>query len=170
MWSTAHGYYSTGAGHSVALKQFSPSSCIQELLRKETYLLTKNICYTKHIYTALMYVQKEEVQKNVDGKFLHDMLVNWLYSGIRTLLFLWWGITVEPVLKGNCIERPPKNSLNKQFIPTKCIHCTCVSEKMWYPIPKNISAVKNGEAKLLDDLKVWNHCEAKKKRYTGKAV
>jgi len=30
-----------GAGHSVALKQFSPSSCIQELKRKETYLLTK---------------------------------------------------------------------------------------------------------------------------------
>jgi len=41
MWSTAHGYYSAGAGHSVALKQFSPSSCIQKLMRKETYLLTK---------------------------------------------------------------------------------------------------------------------------------
>jgi len=36
MWSTAHGYYFAGAGHSVALKQFSPSSCIQELMRKET--------------------------------------------------------------------------------------------------------------------------------------
>jgi len=41
------------------------------------------------------------------GKFLHDMLVNWLYSGIRTLLFFWWAITVEPVLKETCIERPP---------------------------------------------------------------
>jgi len=30
-----------GASLSVALKQFSPSSCIQELMRKETYLLTK---------------------------------------------------------------------------------------------------------------------------------
>jgi len=51
---TAHGYYSTNFGHSIALKQFSPSSCIQELMTKETYLSTKNICYTKHIYTALM--------------------------------------------------------------------------------------------------------------------
>jgi len=25
--------------------------------------------------------------------------------------------------------------------------------------------MKKGEAKLLNDLKVWNHCEAKKKRY-----
>jgi len=52
-WSTAHRYYSAGAGHFVALKQFSQSSCIQELMRKETYLLTKT-CYTKHNYTALM--------------------------------------------------------------------------------------------------------------------
>jgi len=35
------------------------------------------------------------------------MLVNWLYGGVRTLLFLWWAITVEPVLKGICIKRPP---------------------------------------------------------------
>jgi len=40
----------------------------------------------------------------MNGKFLHDMLVNWLYGGIRTLLFLWWTIIVEPVLKGTCIE------------------------------------------------------------------
>jgi len=39
MWSTAHRYYSTCAGHSVALKRLS--SCIQELMRKETYLLAK---------------------------------------------------------------------------------------------------------------------------------
>jgi len=43
----------------------------------------------------------------MDTKFLHDVLVNWLYDGIRTLLFLWWTITVEPVLKWTCIERPP---------------------------------------------------------------
>jgi len=53
MWFTAHGYYSAGAGHSVALKQFSPYSCIQGLMRKKPYLLTKT-CYTKHIYTTLM--------------------------------------------------------------------------------------------------------------------
>jgi len=41
-------YYSAGAGHSVALNQFSPSSYIQELMRKEIYLLTKT-CYAKHI-------------------------------------------------------------------------------------------------------------------------
>jgi len=53
MRSTAHRYYSAGAGHSVELKQFSPSSCIQELIKKETYLLTKT-CYIKHIYATLM--------------------------------------------------------------------------------------------------------------------
>jgi len=102
MWSTAHRYYSAGAGNSVALKQFSPSSCI---LRKETYLLTKT-CYTKHIYAAFMLYTERRGIKIMNGKFLHDMLVNWLYGGIRTLLFLWWAITVEPVLKGICIERP----------------------------------------------------------------
>jgi len=33
-------------------------------------------------------MQKEEVKKYMNGKFLHDMLVNWLYDVIRTLLFL----------------------------------------------------------------------------------
>jgi len=35
--------------------------------------------------------------------------------------------------------------------------------------PKNISAVKKGEPKkceVLSDLKMWYHCEAKKKSYT----
>jgi len=39
--------------------------------------------------------------------------------------------------------------------------------------PKNISPVKKARTrmcKLLNDLKVWNHCEAKKKIYTSKAV
>jgi len=62
MWSTAHGYYSTGAGHSIALEQFSPSSCIQELVRKETYLLTKT-CYAKHIYAALMLYTERKGKK-----------------------------------------------------------------------------------------------------------
>jgi len=118
---------------------------------KETYLLTKTF-YTKHIYTTLMLYTGI---KNIDGKFLHDMLVNWLYGGIRTLLFLWWTITVESVLKGTCIEIPPvykdhqKFSLNKQFIPTKRIHVflwlLCL-KKMRYPIPKNLWC-KKGKAK-----------------------
>jgi len=41
----------------------------------------------------------------MNDKFLHDMLVNWLYGGIWTLLFLWWTIAAEPVLKGTCIEK-----------------------------------------------------------------
>jgi len=77
MLSTAHRYYSACAGHSVALKQFSPSSCIQELMRKETYLLTKT-CYERHIYTALMlYTERRGIKKNMNGKFLHDILFNW---------------------------------------------------------------------------------------------
>jgi len=106
MWCTAHGYYSASAGHSVALKQFSPSSCIQELMRKDLFI-NKN---TKHIYAALMLYTERSI-KNMNCKFLHDMLVNWLYGGIRTLLVLWWAITLEPVLKRACIERPPKSSL-----------------------------------------------------------
>jgi len=74
----------------------------------------------------MLYTERRGIKQcinNMNGKFLHDMLVNWLYDGIITLLFLWWAITVEPVLKGTCIERPPvlwppKNSLNKQLTPT----------------------------------------------------
>jgi len=33
------------------------------------------------------------------------MLVNWFYGGIRTLLLLWWTITVEPVLEGNLYKK-----------------------------------------------------------------
>jgi len=58
----------------------------------------------KNIYTALVLFTERKGIKNMNGKFLHDMLVNWLYSGIRTLLFLWWAITVEPALKGTCLE------------------------------------------------------------------
>jgi len=98
-----HRYYFACAGHSVALKQFSPSSCIQELIRKENYLLTKTYVIYK-IYLCNFNVAYR--YKNMNNKFLHDILVNWLYIGIRTLLLLCWTITVEPVLKGTCIERP----------------------------------------------------------------
>jgi len=54
MWSTAHGYYSAVTCHSVTLKQFGPSSCIQELMRKETYLLTKTYVIQNIFYTNLM--------------------------------------------------------------------------------------------------------------------
>jgi len=40
----------------------------------------------------------------MNGKFLRDMFVNWLYGGIRKLLFLWWTIAVK---SGTCIERTP---------------------------------------------------------------
>jgi len=46
----------------------------------------------------------------------------------------------------------------------------CGLKKDVISYPKNFSAIKNGETKLLNDLKVGNHCEAKKKRYTNKAV
>jgi len=88
MWSTAHVYYSADAGHSVALKQFSPSSFIQDLVRKETYLLTKTYVIQK-IFIAVY--RKKRYKNYMNGKFLH-MFVNWLYSGIRPLLFLWWTI------------------------------------------------------------------------------
>jgi len=39
----------------------------------------------KTYYTTLML---HTGIKNMDRKFLHDMLANWLYGGIRTLLFL----------------------------------------------------------------------------------
>ena len=86
MRCTAHGYYSTAASHSVALKQFSPSSCIQE---ERDLFINKNICNTKHIYTTLMLHTERRGLKYIytNGKFLHDMLVNWLYGGIRILLF-----------------------------------------------------------------------------------
>jgi len=62
----------------------------------------------------------------MNSKFLHDMLVNWLYGGIRTLLFLRWAITVKPILKGTCIEKPPvpsKNSLNKWlYLKSACMY------------------------------------------------
>jgi len=103
MWFTAHRYYSVGAGHSVALKQFSSSSCFQELMRKENYLLQKYIMlYKTYNYTDLMLHTNI---KNMNGKFLHDMLVNWFYGGIRTLMFLWWTITVEHVLEGNLYRK-----------------------------------------------------------------
>jgi len=75
------------------------------------------------------------------------MLVKWFYGGIRTLLFLWWTITVEPVLEGNLYRKTTLNSLNKQFIPTKCIHVFLCLKKDVISYSKNISDVKEGEAK-----------------------
>jgi len=48
-----------------------------------------------------------------------------------------------------------------------------ISEKSIVSYSKNISDVKKGKAKkvqVTERLKVWNHCEAKKKRYNNKAV
>jgi len=55
------------------------------------------------------------------------------------------------------VERPPKNYLNEQLIPTKCIHFFCglwCLKKDVISYPKNISAVKKGKAKEVNDLKV----------------
>jgi len=115
--------------------------------------------------------------KNINGKFCNDMLVNWLYGGIRTLLFLWWTIIVELVLKGTSIERPLviKDHLEILWIsslyPTKSIHVQyfcglCHFKKDVISYSKNISDVKKvmqRKCKLLNNLKVWNHCEAKNK-------
>jgi len=88
MWSTAHGYYSAGAGHSVALKLFE----------ERDLFINKNICYTKHIYTTLMLHTERRGLKiyiYMNSKFLHDMLVNWLYSCDGLLL---WNLSwKEPV-------------------------------------------------------------------------
>jgi len=170
MWSTAHRYYSTGARHSVALKQFSPSSCIQELMKKETYIKT---CYAKYINTGLM---------------LHRGIKIWTVN-ISVILISGGGrhFTVilehfcscdgplqwNPFWRGTfttCLQRPSWNSLNKQFIPTKCMHVFSGLCKCNILFQKNISdvkKVKSRKCKILNDLKVWNHCEAKKKRYTS---
>jgi len=111
----------------------------------------------------------------MNGKFL---LVNWLYSGIQTLLILWWAIKVEPVLKRTCIEiKDHLYHLKIVWISSLCPQSAymyfcglCCLKKDVISYSKNISDVKIGEAKLLKYLKVWNHCEAKKKRYTSKAV
>jgi len=80
---------------------------------------------------------------------------------------------------GICIERPPvyKNHLKILWISSlypqsayMYICGLCCLKKDVISYPKNISDVKKGEAKLLNDLKVCIHCEAKKKRYTSKAV
>jgi len=86
----------------------------------------------------------------MNSKFLHDMLVNWLYGDIRILLFLWWAITVEPVLKGTCIERPCvyKDHLKIPWVSSLCplsaymYFCgLCCLKKDAISYPKNISDV-----------------------------
>jgi len=96
----------------------------------------------------MLYTERKG-KKNMNGKFLHDMLVNWCTSSaIRTLLFLWWAITVEPVLKETCIERSPVYKDHLKILLSKvhtCIFVACaVSKKIWY---RNISDVKIGKAK-----------------------
>jgi len=88
----------------------------------QTHLYSFNVVYRKKRYKKIWTVN------------FSDMLVN---CGIRTLLFLWWAITVQPVLKWACIERPPvykdhlKILLIREFIPTKCIHMF-----LWLVLPQ----------------------------------
>jgi len=110
MWCTAHGYYSTGAGHSVALKQFRPSSRTYE---ERDLFINKSICYTKHIYATLMLHT---------GIWTVNFSMICLSTGCMVVLEHY--SSCDGLLQRNqsCIERPPWNSLNKQFIPKKCIH------------------------------------------------
>jgi len=126
MWSTAHGYYFTGAGHSVPLKQFT---------HPLTFLWGKRYLYKTYL-CSFNVVRRKRIYKNMNSKILHDMLVNWLYSGIRTLLLLWWAITVEPVFLY-------RNS-TWILIPTKCIRGLCCLKKD--VIQKHLSC-KKGKAK-----------------------
>jgi len=92
----------------------------------------------------------------MNGKFFHDMLVSWLYGGIRTLLFLWWTITVEPILKGTCIEIPLVYEDHLEIFWISSLYpqnaymyfCgLCCLKKYVISYSKNISDVKKGEAK-----------------------
>jgi len=87
----------------------------------------------------------------MNGKFLHDMLINWLYDGIRTLLFLWWTITVELVLKGTCIEIDHLEILWISSLYSQSAYVyfcdLCCLKKDVISYSKNISDVKEGEAK-----------------------
>jgi len=55
--------------------------------------------YKTYLYNFNVAYRKKRFKKYMNSKFLHDMFVNWLYGGIRTLLFLWWTITA--CLEGN---------------------------------------------------------------------
>jgi len=83
----------------------------------------------------------------MNGKFLHDMLVNWLYGGIIVLVMGYYSGTC---LEGNLHRKTTCTTLNKQFIPTKCIHVflrLVLGQKRCDILSQNISAVKKGEAK-----------------------
>jgi len=96
--------WSTGAGHSVALKQFSPSSCIEEFMRKETYLLTKTFVI-QNILILCNYNVAYKYKKNKNSIFLHDMLVNW--SAAVGVIVQWYLNTIVLVMdyySGTCLE------------------------------------------------------------------
>jgi len=129
--------------------------------------------YKTYLYTTLMFHTGIKI---MNGKFLHDiMLVNWLYGGIRTLLFLWWIITVESVLKGTCIEDHLSIKTTKKLWISS-LYPQCIHVFLWLVLSqKDILSQKDlwckrkarpRKCKLLND---WNHWEDKKKRYTSKA-
>jgi len=79
----------------------------------------------------------------------------YLSTGFTVVLKHYWSCDVYP------------QSVYMYF----CDFCCLKKDVISYS--KNISDVKKGEpikCKLLNDLKEWNHCEAKKKRYTNKVV
>jgi len=122
-------------------------------MRKETYLLT-----TKNIfYKALMLHTKRRSIKHTNVKFLHDVLVNWLY--FITLLFLWWAITVELVLKGTFIERPSVYKDHWKILWISSLYTQsaymyfCCLKKDVISYPKYISAVKKRQDQVTEWLK-----------------
>jgi len=129
MWSTTHRYYSAGARHSVALKQFSPSRTYEDrdLLLTKTYVI-QNILYKFNV--AYRYKRIWTVHSSMICLSTGFTVALEHYCSCDGLLQwnLYW--------KGTCIERPPvyKTTLNNLFIPTKCIHVFLWLKKD--PVPK----------------------------------
>jgi len=102
----------------------------------------------------MLHTERWGLNIYMNDKFLHDMR---LYDGVRTLLFLWWTITVEPVLKGTCIEIPPvyKDHLEILWISSLYPQSACMylwlvlsQKKDVISYSKNISDVKNVKQKV----------------------
>jgi len=93
IWSTAHRYYPAGAGHSVALKKFTPSSCIQELMRKETYLLT--MLYKTYVYNFNVAYRYKKIWT---ARYACKLIVRWYEHYCSCDGLLQWNLSWrEPV-------------------------------------------------------------------------
>jgi len=107
MWSTAHRYYSTGAGHSVPLKQFTHPLALKNLWERDIY--------TKHIYAALMlYAERGGIKI-----WIVNFSIICLSTGCTVVLedycycdeLLQWNLS-------SCIEIPPEYAVYTQKVHT----------------------------------------------------